>query len=145
VHAECDKMISMGEEPTTLTLYDRLERGSNTTIGKHLKSWKALHEQEKEKIENLPVSVSVPDEITKVGEDFIKNCWASAQRMSDKLIESERERIKQADLKREEEKEWNVFSEKQAANYQQLSEEFNALSDEKGALINEVASTTFSK
>jgi chromosome segregation ATPase len=140
VHNECNKMLSMGEDPTTLTLYDRLKRGSNSTISKYLKTWKSLYEQEKEKIENLPVAVSVPNEVSKVGDDFVKTCWAAAQRMSEKLMESERERIKQADLKREEdERVSNAFSEKQAADYQKLSEEFNELSDDRDNALNEIA------
>jgi len=39
VHDECDNIQSMGEKPTALALFARLNRGSLSTITKYLNSW----------------------------------------------------------------------------------------------------------
>jgi len=98
VHVTCAEITAQGERPTVLVLYERLGRGSLTTITKYFNSWKTTEEAQAIKAEELPAVVKLPTELTKEGEDLLKKMWHVAKSITDAELEIQREALKQAEI-----------------------------------------------
>lgn len=98
VHAACAEIAAQGERPTSLTLLERLGRGSLTTITKYLSSWNASDEAQVIKVENLPAVVKLPPELSKEGDDLLKKMWHVAKNLTDAELDVQREALKQAEI-----------------------------------------------
>ncbi len=128
VHQACAEIASQGEKPTSLALLDKLGRGSLTTITKYLNSWNKSDEAVEFQTENLPLVVSLPDELNKEGEDLIKKVWHLAKQISDSELEVEREALRQAEITAKERiEEAEKFSENQNAKIEQLEDAVETL------------------
>ena len=139
IHRMCEQFKETGQEPTVLTLLEKFGRGGKSTLTKYLRSWKAL-QSETEQTNQIVIENSIPEEVMNASEKFAKICWKASESIALKLIESEQERIKQADLKREEEKkEDDAFSAKQTEMQNTLLENVDELTTVKEALTKDLA------
>jgi chromosome segregation ATPase len=98
VHAACIEIAAQGERPRAISLYEKLGRGSMSTITKYLNSWNASDEAQTLKADALPMVVKLPDELSKDGEDLLKRMWNTAKGIADAELEIQREALKQAEL-----------------------------------------------
>jgi len=128
VHAACAEIAAQGERPTSLTLLERLGRGSLTTITKYLSSWNASDEAQVIKVENLPAIVKLPPELSKEGEDLLKKMWHVAKSLTDAELGIQREALKQAETANQTKVEDAYkFSEAQSIKIDQLEDTLAAL------------------
>jgi len=97
VHAACAEIAAQGERPRSVALYDKLGRGSMSTITKYLNTWNASEEAQALKPDALPMVVKLPDELSKDGEDLLKRMWNTAKGIADAELEIQREALKQAE------------------------------------------------
>jgi len=97
VHAACAELAAQGERPRSVALYDKLGRGSMSTITKYLNTWNASEEAQALKPDALPMVVKLPDELSKDGEDLLKRMWNTAKGIADAELEIQREALKQAE------------------------------------------------
>ena len=140
VHAKCDEMLEMGEKPTSIQLLSRFGRGGMGTISKYLKTWEAKDEIKLAVVDQLPAVISLPERLLKEGDDLLKKLWTVAKSMSDAEIESERERMRQADIARDNEiNDANAYSEVQSDIIDSLNDELATVVDEKENLKIKVA------
>ncbi|MCD2453362.1 DNA-binding protein [Methylicorpusculum oleiharenae] len=131
IHATCADIASQGERPTVLNVYERLGRGSLTTITKYVNSWKDSGEAQVFKAEELPAVVKLPNELIKEGEDLLKRMWTVAKNLTDAELDIQREALKkaeQANQKRVEEA--FAFSEAQSLKIERMENAF-AISKEE--------------
>lgn len=139
VHAKCDEMLEMGEKPTSIQLLSRFGRGGMGTITKYMKTWEAKDEIKSAGIETLPAVVPLPDRLSKDGDDLLKKLWNVAKSLSDEEIESERERMRQADVARDAEiKEAIDYSDVQSDMIDNLNNELESIIIEKDDLKTKV-------
>ena len=75
VHATADGIDAAGEKPTISAVYKILKRGSNSTIQRHLGSWKP-----REQIETLP---AMPDSLQAAVSLMVGDLWCVAVRAAD--------------------------------------------------------------
>jgi len=131
VHAACAELAAQGERPRPTLLYDKLGRGSMTTISKYLNSWHATDEAQAIKADTLPTLVKLPEGLSKEGEDLLKKMWNIAKGIADAELEVQREALKQAEqanqLKVEEA---FAFSEAQSMKIDRLEENLAELNSE---------------
>jgi len=128
VHEACAEIAAQGERPTVLNVYDRLGRGSLTTITKYFNSWKASDEAQAFGADDLPAVVKLPDELSGEGEDLMKRVWNVAKGLADSELEVQREALRQAEqasLKKVEEA--FAFSEAQALKIERLEDDFRTI------------------
>ncbi len=132
VHAVCAEIAAQGERPRSLAIYEKLGRGSMSTITKYLNTWNASDEAQAFKAEALPMVVKLPEELAKDGEDLLKRMWNTAKGIADADLEIQREALKQAEqanqLKVEEA---FKFSEAQAMKIDRLEDELAELQSEQ--------------
>ena len=123
VHDACAEIAAQGERPTSLTLLERLGRGSLTTITKYLSSWNVSDEAQVIKAENLPAVVKLPQELSKEGDDLLKKMWHVAKSLTDAELDIQREALKQAEITNQTKvKEAYSFSEAQSFKIDQLED-----------------------
>lgn len=128
VHAACAEIVAQGERPTTLLLYDKLGRGSMTTISKYLSSWHATDEAQTSKADSLPAVVKLPAELAKEGEDLLKKMWNVAKGIADEDLDVQREALKQAEQANQTKvEEAFKFSEAQSMKIDRLEDELETL------------------
>jgi len=128
VHEACAEIAAQGERPTSLTLLDRLGRGSLTTITKYLNSWYASDAAQSLDAETLPAVVQLPQELTKDGEDLLKKIWNIAKGIADKELEVQREALRQAEKDAQARvEEAFAFSEAQALKLERLEDDFRTI------------------
>ena len=128
VHAACAEIAAQGERPTSLTLLDRLGRGSLTTITKYLNSWNASDEAKVLGVESLPAIVELPPELTRDGENLIKKIWTIAKGIADEELDIQREALKQAEITTQGKvEEAFKFSEAQALKNERLEDTLTVL------------------
>ncbi|MGZ8212874.1 MAG: DNA-binding protein [Methylosarcina sp.] len=131
VHAVCAEIAAQGERPRSVAIYEKLGRGSMSTITKYLNSWNATDEAQALKAEALPMVVKLPEELTKDGEDLLKRMWNTAKGLADADLEIQREALKQAEqanqLKVEEA---FKFSEAQSMKIDRMEDELDKLQTE---------------
>jgi len=131
VHAACAEIASQGERPTSLTLLDKLGRGSLTTITKYLNSWNASGNAQAIDAESLPAVIKLPESLSKEGEDLLKKMWNVAKNLTDAELEIQREALKQAEIEnREKVEEAFKFSEAQAIKIDRIEEEINVINNQ---------------
>jgi len=148
VHEACAEIAAQGERPTVLNVYDRLGRGSLTTITKYFNTWKASDEAQAFRLEDLPAVVKLPEELSNEGEGLMKRIWNVAKGLADAELEIQREALRQAEhasmKKVEEEFAIRKKSEVQLANEEKnnvaLSKDNEQLRHEIDNLRNQVAS-----
>lgn len=128
VHEACAEIAAQGERPTSLSLLDRLGRGSLTTITKYLNSWYASDEAQTLSADTLPAVIQLPQELTKDGEDLLKKIWNIAKGIADKDLEVQREALRQAEKDAQARvEEAFAFSEAQAMKIERLEEDFRSI------------------
>jgi len=128
VHLACADIASQGERPTSLSLLDKIGRGSLTTITKYLNSWNVSDDAQAIEAESLPAVVQLPPELSKDGEDLLKKMWNVAKNITDKELEVQREALKQAEIANQQKvEEAFKFSEAQSMKIERLEEEFSTL------------------
>ena len=131
VHTACSEISAQGERPTSLTLLDKIGRGSLTTITKYLNTWHISDEAQALKIDSLPVMVQLPDELSKDGEDLIKKVWNVAKGIADKELDTQREVLKQAETANQlKVEEAFKFSEAQAMKIERLEDDFISMKNQ---------------
>ncbi len=124
VHRACLDITQQGERPTSLTLLHKLGRGSLTTITKYLVTWNAAHEEQDLKVDNLPVVVNLPSELSKEGGDLLKKIWHVAKTLADTELAVQREALRQAGITNQHAlDEAFTFSEVQTQQIETLEEE----------------------
>lgn len=128
VHAACAEIVAQGERPTTLLLYDKLGRGSMTTISKYLSSWQATDEAQTIKADALPAVVKLPAELEREGEGLLKKMWHVAKGIADEELDVQREALKQAEQANQTKvEEAFKFSEAQSLKIDRLEDALEAL------------------
>ncbi len=128
VHEACAEIAAQGERPTSLSLLDRLGRGSLTTITKYLNSWYASDEAQTLSADTLPAVIQLPQELTRDGEDLLKKIWNIAKGIADKDLEVQREALRQAEKDAQARvEEAFAFSEAQAMKIERLEEDFRSI------------------
>lgn len=128
VHEACADIAAQGERPTALTLYDKLGRGSMTTITKHLNSWKSSDEAQALQADALPAVIKLPAELSKEGEELLKKMWNVAKGLTDAELEIQREALKQAEVANQKKvEEAFAFSEAQAMKIERLEEDLKSI------------------
>ena len=128
VHEACAEIVAQGERPTALTLYDKLGRGSMTTITKYLTSWKSSDEAQAIQADALPAVVKLPAELSKEGEELLKKMWNVAKGLTDAELEIQREALKQAEQANQKKvEEAFAFSEAQALKIERIEEDFRTI------------------
>jgi len=131
VHTACSEISAQGERPTSLTLLDKIGRGSLTTITKYLNTWHISDEAQALNIDSLPVMVQLPDELSKDGEDLIKRVWNVAKGIADKELDVQREVLKQAETANQlKVEEAFKFSEAQAMKIERLEDDFISMKNQ---------------
>lgn len=128
VHEACAEIVAQGERPTSLSLLDKLGRGSLTTITKYLNSWYASDDAKTLEAETLPAIVQLPQELTKDGDELLKKIWNIAKGIADKELEVQREALRQAEKDAQSRvEEAFAFSEAQAMKLERLEEDFRLI------------------
>jgi len=131
VHTACSEISAQGERPTSLTLLDKIGRGSLTTITKYLNTWHISDEAQALNIDSLPVMVQLPEELSKDGEDLIKRVWNVAKGIADKELDVQRETLKQAEsINQLKVEEAFKFSEAQAMKIERLEDDFISMKNQ---------------
>jgi len=131
VHTACSEISAQGERPTSLTLLDKIGRGSLTTITKYLNTWHTSDEAQALNIDSLPVVAQLPDELSKDGEDLIKKVWNVAKGIADKELDIQREALKQAETANQiKVEEAFKFSEAQAMKIERLEDDFISMKNQ---------------
>jgi len=131
VHAACVEIAAQGERPSSLALLRRLGRGSLTTITKHLNSWNSTNQAQSVDASALPVTVQLPEELAKAGEDGLKKLWSMAKNEADKELEIQREALRQAELQNQVKvEEAFQFSEAQTLTIEGLEEKLAVIKTE---------------
>jgi len=131
VHTACAEIATQGERPTSLSLLDKLGRGSLTTITKYLNSWNASGDAQAIEAETLPAVIKLPDELSKEGEDLLKKMWNVAKNITDSELDIQREALKQAEVENQAKvKEAFAFSEAQAMKIERLEEDFISMKNQ---------------
>jgi len=131
VHTACSEISSQGERPTSLTLLDKIGRGSLTTITKYLNTWHTSDEAQALNIDLLPVVAQLPDELSKDGEDLIKKVWNVAKGIADKELDIQREALKQAETSNQlKVEEAFKFSEAQSMKIERLEDDFISMKNQ---------------
>ncbi|MGZ8212920.1 MAG: DNA-binding protein [Methylosarcina sp.] len=97
VHAVCAEIAAQGERPRSVAIYEKLGRGSMSTITKYLNTWNASDEAQALKAEALPMVVKLPEELSRDGADLLKRMWHTAKGIADAELEIQREALKQAE------------------------------------------------
>lgn len=128
VHAVCAEIAAQGERPRSVAIYEKLSRGSLTTITKYLNTWNASDEAQAFKVEALPIVVKLPEELSKDGEDLLKRMWNTAKGIADAELEIQREALRQAEQANQKKvEEAFAFSEVQEMKIEQLEDDFNII------------------
>ena len=128
VHEACAEIVAQGERPTSLSLLDKLGRGSLTTITKYLNSWYASDEAQTLSVDSLPAVIQLPEELTKDGEDLLKKIWNIAKGIADKELEVQREALRQAEKDSQARvEEAFAFSEAQSMKIERLEEDLRLI------------------
>jgi chromosome segregation ATPase len=128
VHAVCAEIAAQGERPRSVAIYEKLSRGSLTTITKYLNTWNASDEAQAFKVEALPIAVKLPEELSKDGEDLLKRMWNTAKGIADAELEIQREALRQAEQANQKKvEEAFAFSEVQEMKIEQLEDDFNII------------------
>jgi len=131
VHTACSEISAQGERPTSLTLLDKIGRGSLTTITKHLNTWHISDEAKSLNIDSLPVIAQLPEELSKDGEDLVKKVWNVAKGIADKELDVQREALKQAEsINQLKVEEAFKFSEAQAMKIDRMEDDFISIKDQ---------------
>jgi len=131
VHTACSEISAQGERPTSLTLLDKIGRGSLTTITKYLNTWNTSDEAKALKIDLLPVIAQLPEELSKSGEDLVKKVWNVAKGIADKELDVQREALKQAEsINQLKVEEAFKFSEAQAMKIEQMEDDFISIKNQ---------------
>jgi len=131
VHTACSEISAQGERPTSLTLLDKIGRGSLTTITKHLNTWHTSDEAKSLNIDSLPIIAQLPEELSKDGEDLVKKVWNVAKGIADKELDVQREALKQAEsINQLKVEEAFKFSEAQAMKIERLEDDFILIKDQ---------------
>jgi chromosome segregation ATPase len=97
VHAVIEQIIAeTGSVPVIEDIYGRLgKRGGFSTISKHRKTWIAQNKDKQETATSLSVVVDVPDEFSRLMNEFSKKIWYQAKSTADAQVEVERQHLKQ--------------------------------------------------
>ena len=136
IHAACDELLSMGEEPTSLKLLDHIGHGGLATFTKYLATWKEKHKERQDEIAALPAVATLPADFIKTADDFNKKIYYLAKSLCDAEIEAERERLRQAEKEMKQKIEDGLaFSEKQSLRYDEIKAEFDELLEQHNELV----------
>lgn len=131
VHQACAEIATQGERATSLSLLDKLGRGSLTTITKYLNSWNTSDDAQAIEAESLPAVIKLPDELSKEGEDLLKKMWNVAKNITDAELDIQREALKQAEISNQSKvEEAFKFSEAQAMKIERLEEDFISMKNQ---------------
>jgi plasmid replication DNA-binding protein KfrA len=97
VHEACADIAAQGERPTSLTVLEKLGRGSLTTITKHMNTWHNSDDAQALKADELPAIVILPPELSKASEDLLKKVWQKAQDFAHAGVAIQRMALKEAE------------------------------------------------
>ena len=85
VFEAADALAAAGEEPTIITVQERIGGGSYTTVKRYLEEWKAQRQTARQP------AVEIPDEIAAKGDEFVRSLWATAAGLADQRAQQARE------------------------------------------------------
>lgn len=80
-----DALAAAGEEPTIITVQERIGGGSYTTVKRYLEEWKAQRQT------NRQPAIEIPDTVASKGSDFVRSLWAAAAALADERVTQARE------------------------------------------------------
>ena len=80
-----DTLDATGEEPTIITVQERIGGGSYTTVKRYLEEWKAQRQ-----ITRQP-AIEIPDAIVAKGNEFVRSLWVAAAALADERVTQARE------------------------------------------------------
>ena len=124
VHTACAELAAQGERPTALTLLGKLGRGSLSTISKHLNSWRSSADAQALNANTLPITVVLPQELEKIGDELLKKLWSLAKTLTDAELENQREALRQTELANQTKvEEAFAFSEAQTLKLERIEDE----------------------
>ncbi len=78
-------LAAAGEEPTIITVRERIGGGSYTTVKRYLEEWKVQRQ-----ITQQP-TIEIPEVITVKGAEFVRSLWAAAIALADERVAQARE------------------------------------------------------
>lgn len=97
VFQAANELQLMGEKPSSLKVYKKIQCGSFTTIGNYLELWR--DEQE----EPAKLDFELPDAVSQDSELFIRKLWSVAKGQADEQIQIERDAMNKREKEFEEE------------------------------------------
>lgn len=88
VFKEADSILMSGVAPSALNVRERLGRGSNSTIQKHLGKWRSANQ---EALKSLSKLKELPDELENLAGALLNQIWGIALNLSQGQFDSQRE------------------------------------------------------
>jgi len=85
VFEAADALSAAGDEPTIITVQERIGGGSYTTVKRYLEEWKTQQQNTRQP------AVEIPDAITAKGGEFVRSLWAAAATLADERVDQARE------------------------------------------------------
>lgn len=133
----CNKIISMGEKPSTLKIHKQLGRGSLSTIQKFLDAFfESDAWQEANSEQQLPEELVIPSSVTDLLNDASKTMWTAALHATkDYADQREAEVNALIEVQRQEIEEVINTSDQRLNQIEDLQEEVKGLRAEKDGLI----------
>src|SRR6266496_5832052 len=80
-----DTLAAAGDEPTIITVQERIGGGSYTTVKRYLEEWKAQRQT------NRQPAIEIPDAIAAKGSEFVRSLWIAAAALADERVAQTRE------------------------------------------------------
>lgn len=125
VFQAANELQLMGEKPSSLKVYKKIQCGSFTTIGNYLELWRD-EQEEPDKLD-----FELPDAVSQDSDLFIRKMWSVAKAQADEQIQIERDALSRREKELEEETSQAIdMANEVSERLETEQEKYNALIDQ---------------